>query len=170
MAEHTVYVCDAGKQTLQLDKKMLKNHKVVVLDDSSTAGGDNENRKVLVGCGVPLKDEFDIHVEIVQTNGSDDEIEKKCVAVGEDEIGEVWVSSPSKANGYFGMDDATQEVFLAKLSNGQDSQSNRTYLRTGDLGFVHNSELFICGRDKDLIIIRGKNHYPKISRLKLIIV
>eukprot|EP00944_MAST-04C_sp_MAST-4C-sp1_P008445 g8445.t1 len=161
LAEHTVYVCDAGKQTLQLDKKMLKNHKVVVLDDSSTAGGDNENRKVLVGCGVPLKDEFDIHVEIVQTNGSDDEIEKKFVAVGEDEIGEVWVSSPSKANGYFGMDDATQEAFLAKLSNGQDSQSNRTYLRTGDLGFVHNSELFICGRDKDLIIIRGKNHYPQ---------
>ena len=77
MAEHTVYVCDAGKQILQLDKKMLKNHKVVVLDDSSTAGGDNENRKVLVGCEYLLKDEFDIHVEIVQTNGSDDEIGEK---------------------------------------------------------------------------------------------
>ena len=88
---------------------------------------------------------------------------KKSYVVGEDEIGEVWVSSPSKANGYFGMDDATQEAFLAKLSNGQedDSQVQRTYLRTGDLGFLHNGELFICGRDKDLIIIRGKNHYPQ---------
>jgi acyl-CoA synthetase (AMP-forming)/AMP-acid ligase II len=44
---------------------------------------------------------------------------------------------------------------------GKAADSNRGYLRTGDLGFIHDGELFVCGRIKDLVIIRGRNHYPQ---------
>jgi len=169
LAEHTVYVCDAGKQILSLDKTLLKQNKVVLLDDSDD--NDNDNKKVLVGCGIPLKDEFQVDVKIVgkMKNDNDDDGEVLYESLNEDAIGEVWINSQSKAQGYFGKEEATNNAFLARLSKGaseedeeDDSEAlTKTYLRTGDLGFIHNKELFICGRDKDLIIIRGKNHYPQ---------
>ncbi len=60
--------------------------------------------------------------------------------------------------GYWGREDLTQLDFHARLEGKEDHDG---YLRTGDLGFMHNEELFICGRSKDLIIIRGTNHYPQ---------
>jgi amino acid adenylation domain-containing protein len=71
-------------------------------------------------------------------------------------VGEIWVSGPSVANGYWNRGQETAETFGARLADtGQGP-----YLRTGDLGFLLNQELFITGRRKDLIIIRGRNHYP----------
>ena len=174
LAEHTVYVCDAGKQVLSLNKKKLKQNKVVLIDDDDDNNNNNNNttkdgnKKVLVGCGIPLMDEFDVDVKIVKTEGNDEDM-VTFASLKEDEIGEVWVSSQSKAQGYFGKDNATKDAFLATLPNNnstggdkeEDEKDTKTYLRTGDLGFIHNKELFICGRDKDLIIIRGKNHYPQ---------
>ena len=75
----------------------------------------------------------------------------------DDRVGEIWVDSPSVGLGYWNKPGATQETFQAKL---RDSASG-TYLRTGDLGFVHEGELFVTGRLKDLIIVRGVNRYPQ---------
>ncbi|ACU72364.1 amino acid adenylation domain protein [Catenulispora acidiphila DSM 44928] len=73
-----------------------------------------------------------------------------------DRVGEIWLSGPSVAAGYWGRPEETAEVFRAKLV-GDDTD----WLRTGDLGFVRDGELVITGRLKDLIIIRGRNHYPQ---------
>lgn len=75
-----------------------------------------------------------------------------------DEIGEIWVHSPSVAKGYWLQDEETEHTFHGKISG---DTSNLAYLRTGDLGFVHDEELYVTGRIKDLIILYGKNHYPQ---------
>ncbi|HWU91111.1 MAG TPA: fatty acyl-AMP ligase, partial [Kofleriaceae bacterium] len=72
-------------------------------------------------------------------------------------IGEVWVRGPSVAQGYWQRPDESREVFGAVRADTDDGP----YLRTGDLGFIDRGELFITGRRKDLIIIRGRNHYPQ---------
>lgn len=69
------------------------------------------------------------------------------------------MDSPSKALGYWGQPELTADSFQAKLAG--ESAAERSYLRTGDMGFLLEKELFICGRMKDLIIIRGANHYPQ---------
>src|SRR5205807_6435887 len=74
----------------------------------------------------------------------------------EDQIGEIWFSGPSVAAGYWKNPDATATTFNAVLPG-----SDRRYLRTGDYGFIHGCELFITGRLKDCIVIRGRNHYPQ---------
>lgn len=81
---------------------------------------------------------------------------EKMVRCGEGEIGEIWVQSPSVAKGYWKRTDESQHTFGARLKDTGEGP----FLRTGDLGFFQNEELFIAGRLKDLIIIRGLNHYP----------
>ncbi|HET8932586.1 MAG TPA: aminotransferase class III-fold pyridoxal phosphate-dependent enzyme [Polyangiales bacterium] len=71
-------------------------------------------------------------------------------------VGEVWVHGPNVAAGYFGRADATRETFQAELPD----VPTKPFLRTGDLGLLANGELFITGRMKDLIIVRGRNVYP----------
>jgi acyl-CoA synthetase (AMP-forming)/AMP-acid ligase II/alkylation response protein AidB-like acyl-CoA dehydrogenase/acyl carrier protein len=71
-------------------------------------------------------------------------------------IGEIWVGGPSVAAGYWGKDVETRETFQAHTASGQGP-----FLRTGDLGFLHDEGLFVTGRSKDLIIVRGRNHYPQ---------
>lgn len=78
----------------------------------------------------------------------------RCAA---DEVGEIWVASVGVARGYWHRPDATQETFKAHLADTGEGP----FLRTGDLGFIKNGELFITGRLKDLIIIRGENYYPQ---------
>lgn len=77
-------------------------------------------------------------------------------AVGNGQIGEVWVCGPSVAAGYHARPEDTESTFHAFLADGDGP-----YCRTGDLGFLHNGELFITGRAKDLIIVRGRNLYPQ---------
>jgi amino acid adenylation domain-containing protein len=72
-------------------------------------------------------------------------------------VGEVWVAGPSVVSGYWRRPEDTKETFGATLATGD----GKTYLRTGDLGFMHGHELFVTGRRKDLIIVRGRNHYPQ---------
>ena len=71
-------------------------------------------------------------------------------------IGEVWVSGPSVAQGYWGKVEETQAIFYAHVPG-----ESKPFLRTGDLGFLRDGELYITGRIKDLIIINGQNHYPQ---------
>jgi acyl-CoA synthetase (AMP-forming)/AMP-acid ligase II len=73
-------------------------------------------------------------------------------------VGEIWVSGPNIARGYWRSAVATTETFQARIMD----EPGRDWLRTGDLGFLdENNALFITGRMKDLIIIRGMNHYPQ---------
>lgn len=72
------------------------------------------------------------------------------------EIGEIWVSGPGVAQGYWNREEETKEVFRAFLEDTGEGP----FLRTGDLGFAKDGALFITGRIKDMIIIRGVNHYP----------
>lgn len=74
-----------------------------------------------------------------------------------DEVGEVWISGPSVAQGYWNGPEKTDSTFRAFLSDTNEGP----FLRTGDLGFVINGELFITGRLKDMMIIRGINYYPQ---------
>ncbi|CAG8441602.1 13526_t:CDS:2 [Ambispora gerdemannii] len=85
-------------------------------------------------------------------------------------VGEVWMSSPSVGKGYFGKEKISEETFRAKLENndhGNWINDHGSFLRTGDLGFMYNGELFITGRQKDVIIINGKNHYPQDIELSV---
>jgi thioester reductase-like protein len=99
----------------------------------------------LVSCGrVPSGH----RVEIV-----DPETSKRCAR---DRVGEVWVASPSVADGYWKRPEESEATFQARL-RGEETP----FLRTGDLGFLRDGELYIAGRLKDLIIVRGRNHHPQ---------
>jgi acyl carrier protein len=79
------------------------------------------------------------------------------------EVGEVWVSSPSVAAGYWGRPEETRQTFGAYLGTGEGP-----FLRTGDLGFLTpEGDLFITGRCKDLVVIRGRNIYPQDVELAI---
>jgi len=71
-------------------------------------------------------------------------------------VGEIWFTGPSVAAGYWGRPDATTETFAARLPGDP-----RRWMRTGDLGLRIDDELVCCGRLKDVVIIRGRNHYPQ---------
>ena len=76
--------------------------------------------------------------------------------LGEDRVGELWVSGSTVAQGYWNNPDATASTFEARLATGEGP-----FLRTGDLAFIHEGEIYLTGRLKDLIIIRGQNHHPQ---------
>jgi acyl-CoA synthetase (AMP-forming)/AMP-acid ligase II len=75
----------------------------------------------------------------------------------EQQVGEVWVAGQSLAQGYLGKGEETEQTFQAYLADSGEGP----FLRTGDLGFLQDGELFITGRQKDLIILQGRNHYPQ---------
>jgi 8-amino-7-oxononanoate synthase len=105
-----------------------------------------EGARGLVGCGGTLRDQ-----EIVI---ADPDAMIRCAA---DRVGEIWVRGPSIAQGYWRQPDASEATFQAYLKDSGEGP----FLRTGDLGFLQNGELFVTGRIKDLIIFRGVNIYPQ---------
>ncbi len=72
-------------------------------------------------------------------------------------VGEVWIKGGSVAQGYWEKPEITAEVFQARLADGEAGN----WLRTGDLGVMHDGELLVTGRAKDVVILRGRNHYPQ---------
>jgi acyl-CoA synthetase (AMP-forming)/AMP-acid ligase II len=98
----------------------------------------------VVGCGAAAIDQT---VAIVDP--------ERCTRAEPSRVGEIWVSGPGVAGGYWNRDELSRETFGAAIA-GEGGR----YLRTGDLGFVAEGELFITGRLRDLIVIRGRNHYP----------
>jgi len=105
-----------------------------------------EGSCTLVGCGQNLPDQTVVI--------ADPDTRRKCSA---DKIGEIWVSSPSVAKGYWRQPELTEVTFRARLKDSGEGH----FLRTGDLGFMFDGELFITSRIKDLIIVHGVNHYPQ---------
>jgi acyl-CoA synthetase (AMP-forming)/AMP-acid ligase II len=79
----------------------------------------------------------------------------------EGHIGETWISGPSIAAGYWNQAGPSQGTFEGYLDGSQPDLHPGPYLRTGDLGFLQDGELYITGRIKDLIIVQGLNHYPQ---------
>ncbi|MBN1995564.1 MAG: AMP-binding protein [Anaerolineae bacterium] len=125
--------------TCTVQAEALKNRRVIITSPKET------DSQTLVGCGRSLVGQ---NVLIV-----DPQTLRPCPP---DQIGEIWVAGPSVARGYWRQPEETQHTFQARLAGG-----NGQFLRTGDLGFVQEGELFITGRLKDLIIIRGCNYYPQ---------
>ncbi|MDZ8087066.1 MAG: amino acid adenylation domain-containing protein [Nostoc sp. DedQUE12b] len=102
--------------------------------------------QTIVGCGHALQD---LKIAIVNP-----ETLTRCQP---SEVGEIWIAGPSVTQGYWNQPEQTDYTFRAYLKDTQDGP----FLRTGDLGFLQEGELFVTGRLKDLIIIRGRNHYPQ---------
>lgn len=110
------------------------------------AAPDEPNARLIVGCGVPA---LGVDIRIVDPESR--------LRKGEGEIGEIWIAGDTVAQGYWRRPEETEQTFRARIApNGEGP-----FLRTGDLGFFRNGELYICGRIKDVIIIRGANHYPQ---------
>ena len=143
LAEATLVV-SAGKKGTFPTVGMFKAHELEHNEAVETFIAE-ENVNTLVSIG---KSHPDQRVLIV-----DPEIRTEC---REGRVGEIWVAGPSVAQGYWQRPEESDYTFAAHLQDGSGP-----FLRTGDLGFVQNGELFITGRLKDLIIIRGSNHYPQ---------
>ncbi|MGV0592644.1 AMP-binding protein [Mycolicibacterium porcinum] len=88
----------------------------------------------------------------------DAETNREC---GPDVVGEIWVHGDNVAAGYWSRSPEEQQCFGATLVDPTPGTLDGPWLKTGDLGFISNGDLFIVGRIKDLLIIRGRNHYPE---------
>ena len=143
MAETTVMVSttprDLSPTVTSVQRVALEQNKVV-----PTSVEDISATRKVVSCG---KTGTNHQIVIVNPDTL-----KRCA---EDEIGEVWVSGPSVAQGYFNREEQTKQTFQARTATGEGP-----FLRTGDMGFLQGKELFITGRIKDVIILWGNNHYP----------
>lgn len=144
LAENTLCVSNWGRQVVAVNKQLLQQRKLHIENYQER----NNNQVRLVSCGKPLKG---VQVRIVHPETG--------VALPEKEIGEIWLAGPARCQGYWNRPEMTRELFQAKVAN--EPANDTPYLRTGDLGFLHEGEIFVCGRSKDLIIIRGVNYYPQ---------
>ncbi len=144
MAETTLIV--TGGSDVQppivrpFNKHELVEHRVVPIDKN------HENARQLVGCGQVLEEE---EVLIVHPENR--------TPLPDDQIGEIWINSPSCGQGYWQRPELTKETFHARLN----PDNGKFYVRSGDLGFMDKGELFVTGRLKDMIIVRGVNRYPQ---------
>ncbi len=118
-------------------------------DAALTPEQNKQSTRTIVGCGDVQSVKFKSVVTIAHP-----ETMEQCLP---DQVGEIWVSSPSVAQGYWNKPEETDRTFRAHLADTGEGP----FLRTGDLGFLKDGELYITGRLKDLIIIEGRNHYPQ---------
>src|SRR3989440_8274859 len=148
LAEASLIVAGGQKAAIPVVKTFqaagLAQNRVVMAD--AEAWHENENLRMLVGSGQVAASQKIVIV--------DPESLTQCLA---GQVGEIWVSGPSVAQGYWQKPEETECTFRAYLAGTGEGP----FLRTGDLGFLQDGELFVTGRLKDLIIIRGRNHYPQ---------
>ncbi|RCX18350.1 amino acid adenylation domain-containing protein [Anaerobacterium chartisolvens] len=144
LAEATLIVSGGKKE----EKASVKAFKKDALEQKQAIPAEpgNTDVRTMVGCGYVAVGQ---RIAVVNPDS-----QEECLT---GQIGEIWVSGPSVAKGYWDRPVASMEVFNAYIKNTK----NGPYLRTGDLGFMSGGELFITGRIKDLIVIRGRNHYPQ---------
>jgi amino acid adenylation domain-containing protein len=144
LAEATLIVAGGQKSAPPVvrafEERALQHNRVIEVLSG------HEAARTLVGCGRTLLDQRIVIVD-----------PKSLTKSPAGEVGEIWVSGSSIAQGYWNQPEANERTFQAHLAN----RGEGPFLRTGDLGFILDDELFITGRLKDLIIIRGRNYYPQ---------
>ena len=143
LAEATLIVSGG----LMKAEPVLCTTRVATLEHNGIAEASDpqESVRTLVGCGraMPTTRIVIAHPE-------------SMTACAPDKVGEIWVSGPSVTQGYWNRAEETERIFNAHLADTGEGP----FLRTGDLGFLRDGELFVTGRLKDLIIIAGRNLYP----------
>jgi thioester reductase-like protein len=144
LAENTLAVSLGGRNIVSVNKRALALGKARMTTEVSEIDAAMQ----IVSCGIPLPG---LDVKIVDP--------EQHVALKEGQLGEIWITGNGKCLGYWKNPELTLKQFHARLVD--DSPYDDGYLRTGDMGFVHNGELFVCGRIKDMIILRGQNYYPQ---------
>jgi acyl-CoA synthetase (AMP-forming)/AMP-acid ligase II len=144
LAEGTLFVSGGEKDKLPVIKTFL----AVALENNRAipTSREQEGGRHLIGCGNNLPNQ---RIAIVEP--------KSLIECSTGEIGEIWVSGPNVAQGYWRHPQETKEMFQAYLPQTGEGP----FLRTGDLGVMLEGELFVTGRLKDLVIIDGRNHYPQ---------
>ncbi|WP_428699593.1 fatty acyl-AMP ligase [Stappia sp.] len=151
---HTFYPCfGMAEATLLITGGSRKEEPIVrsvsrggLARGSAGPPADEKDETLAVGCGRALRDET---LRIVDPETS--------AALPDGEVGEIWVAGPHIPEGYWGHEQASKDTFHARV----DGEPGPRFLRTGDLGFVLDNELYVTGRHKDLIIVRGHNIYPQ---------
>ena len=142
MAEATVFIagCFASSTHVSTSfaKSALQNNKAITTQSKTDV-------VELVACG---QAQTEHHLAIVDPDTHQ--------VLDDGDAGEIWFSGPSVAQGYWNDPEKTQMVFGVYAHNRKEA-----FLRTGDLGFIHNDMLYISGRIKDVLIIKGQNHYPQ---------
>lgn len=144
MAETTLFVSGGLKEA----EPIIRRVDGTALSQNSVLPsiGEKEEVRAIIGCGNSwLKQKIAI---------ANPESKTQCL---DEQVGEIWVSGASIAQGYWRNQQQTEETFNAYFTDTGEGP----FLRTGDLGFLLDGELFITGRLKDVIIIRGQNHYPQ---------
>ncbi len=143
LAEATLIVTGGDPET----SPEMQNFSITALRENRAVSTDDPtDMQTFISCGQPPQAQ-----EIVIVNP------ETLARVQPHEIGEIWVASESVAQGYWGKDKETAQTFQAYLPD----IPNQPFLRTGDLGTYQNGELYVTGRCKDIIIIRGRNYYPQ---------
>jgi acyl-CoA synthetase (AMP-forming)/AMP-acid ligase II/acyl carrier protein len=124
-----------GATTLTVKSDALRDGRFVPGED-----------KVVIGCGKTMMHR---RIEIVDP--------ATCARVAAGTVGEIWIAGPDVARRYWNLPEESEQIFDATLADTGDGP----FLRSGDLGFMHEDELFVTGRLKDVIIVGGRNHYPQ---------
>ncbi|HLA64914.1 MAG TPA: AMP-binding protein, partial [Rhodothermales bacterium] len=143
LAEFTLAVSNYGRTARAFNRAALARHHV-------QAAGPGAGAVELVSCGRPLG-----AAEVRIVDVSDDAPRE----VDGDTVGEIWLRGPSTCRGYWGRPELTAATFDAHVAG--DPVGAPGWLRTGDMGFVEDGELYVCGRLKDMLIVRGQNVYPQ---------
>ena len=143
LAENTLAVSLRGRTIVSVNKRALALGKARMITEVSEIDGATQ----IVSCGTPLPG---LDVRIVDPEGH--------FALKPGRVGEIWVAGSGKCPGYWNNSELTLKQFRARIVD--DTPYDDGYLRTGDMGFFHDGELFVCGRIKDMIILRGQNYYP----------
>ncbi|MEZ4364256.1 MAG: aminotransferase class I/II-fold pyridoxal phosphate-dependent enzyme [Kofleriaceae bacterium] len=142
MAECTLLCTNAprmhGSQIVEVARDALTTRGVAIAPEDKARGASWR----AVSCG-PLADGLDVVIV-------DPETRRPCA---DDQVGEIWISGPSVAQGYWNRDELSQQTFAARLA----TDDPRAFLRSGDRGFLRGGELYVVGRYKDIVIVRGRN-------------
>jgi thioester reductase-like protein len=143
LAENTLAVSLGGRKIVSVNKRALSLGTARMTTEISEIDGAMQ----IVSCGIPLPG---LDVKIVDPEGH--------FPLKPERTGEIWVAGSGKCQGYWNNPELTLKQFRARLVD--DTPYEDGYLRTGDIGFFHGGELYVCGRIKDMIILRGQNYYP----------
>jgi thioester reductase-like protein len=144
LAENTLAVSLGGRTIISVNKHALALGKARMTTEVSEIGAATQ----VVSCGTPLPG---LDIRIVDPDLHN--------ALKPGLVGEIWLAGSGKCQGYWNNPELTLKQFRARLVD--DTPYDDGFLRTGDMGFFHHGELFVCGRLKDMVILRGQNYYPQ---------